>query len=125
MHFCATILSSLKNCGNGLTQATRNHYRNNPELPETRPHRDFEYPWVKPLFFAIAFAYFVVIAIISTATADYQFVPIVTTAWVDPNKFWFNKFVPSSYQTQTRICGGHAFHIGDGVAHSKSTAYVP
>jgi hypothetical protein len=87
-------------------------YREFPQITKTRPHKAFK-SWVKPTFFVLAFGYFVVITIIATATAGYQFVPIVTTAWIDPNSFWFNKLIPNSYRPKTRICGGHTFRIGD------------
>jgi hypothetical protein len=89
-------------------------YENNPRLNKDDLY-DFKSRWGKPLFYSGAATYFVVIAIISVATAGYQFVPIVTTSWVDTNTFWFDKFIPTSYRPQTRICGAHSFRIGDSI----------
>jgi hypothetical protein len=89
-------------------------YSENPRFTLDRKHKPFRWgPWVKPLFYITAATYVVVIALVAVATAGYQFVPIVSTSWIDPNSFWFEAFIPTSYRPQTRICGGHSFRIGD------------
>jgi hypothetical protein len=96
----------------GLPRTIKDAYKQNPRLNDDHRYES-KYPWVKPLFYGFAATYFVAIAIISVATAGYQFVPIITTSWVDTNSFWFEKFIPISYRPQTRICGGHSFRISD------------
>jgi hypothetical protein len=108
-------MSPLKYLGS-LTRPFQHAYENNPRLNKDDLY-DFKSWWGKPLFYSVAATYFVVIAILSVATAGYQFVPIVTTSWVDTNTFWFDNFIPTSYRPQTRICGAHSFRIGDSSTH--------
>jgi hypothetical protein len=104
---------------NGLPRTLKKAYQNNPRLNDDHRYES-KRGWVKPLFYGFAITYFVAIAVISVATAGYQFVPIITTSWVDTNTFWFEKFLPISYRPQTRICGGHSFRIGDSSAPPTS-----
>jgi len=88
-------------------------YEHNPTLPETSLNVKFPWWLPRPLFWISLFVFFVIICLFAVATAGYELVPIVTTSWADTNTFWFNGFLPVSYRTQTRICGAHAFRIGD------------
>ena len=94
----------------------KNAFEGNPRLNDDHRY-EFKNRWAKPLFYSTAATFLVAIAIVSIATAGYQFAPIVTTSWIDTNTFWFNNFIPNSYRPQTRICGGHAFRIGDSNPH--------
>jgi hypothetical protein len=103
---------------NGLPGTIKDAYKHNPRINNDHVYES-KYRWVKPLFYGFAATYFAAIAVISIATAGYQFVPIVTTSWVDTDTFWFEKFIPISYRPQTRICGGHSFRIGDSSTHPR------